>query len=178
MKKMKQIVWIMAALIMALAPMVSQAQTASGTLNAQVINKSGIWLIFNSDPSGVTLGNAGTSAASLGFGTVAMYMTTPPTGVSLARTVTNFTVSTPFDIFVDVGGVTSTSYRLQASLQSTPGVYTYKIDALTLSTAAVTIAAADPNYRANVQHILSLTIPNTAPAGVVNNTVNFTVTAN
>lgn len=164
------------ALIVVAIP--SQAQTASGTLNAQLINKSGIWLIFNSDPSGVTLGNSGTSAATLNFGSVAKYMATPPVGVSLARTVANFTVSTPFDVFVDVGGSTSTSYRLQAALQSAPGVYIFKIDAVTLATTAATIAAADPNYRANVQHTLSLTIPDTAPAGVVSNTVNFTVTAN
>ena len=72
----------------------------------------------------------------------------------------------------------SPSYRLQAALQSAPGVYTYKIDAVSLTTTAATIVAADPNYRTNVQHTLSLTIPNTAPAGVVSNTVNFTVTAN
>lgn len=179
MKTTKQIVWMMAAAMFALASIQCQAQaTASGTLNAQLINKSGIWLIFNSDASGVTLGNAGTSAATLNFGTIRNYMTTPPAGVTLSRTAANFTVSTPFDVFVDVGGVASPSYRLQAALQSAPGVYTYKIDAVSLTTTAATIVAADPNYRTNVQHTLSLTIPNTAPAGVVSNTVNFTVTAN
>lgn len=178
MKTGRQFVCSLAMLISVLGPLAARAQVASGTLNARLINKSGIWLIFNTDASGVTLGNSGTSAASLNLGTVAMYMTTPPAGVTLSRTLTNFTVSTPFDVYVDVGGVTSTSYKLQAQLQSAPGVYTFKIDAVTLTTTASTIVAADPNYRANVPHTFSLTVPNTAPAGVVSNTVNFTVTAN
>src|SRR6185312_7702755 len=102
-------------LTLALVSVVGQAQTAaSGTLNATLVNKSGIWLIFNTDGAGVALGNTGTSAASLNFGSVAMYMTTPPAGVALTRTTTSFTVSTPFDVLVGIGGTTSTSYRLQA----------------------------------------------------------------
>lgn len=170
---------VLVAVAVALASMLAQAQTtASGTLNATLINKSGIWLVFNTDASGVTLGNPGTAAASLNFGNVAMYMTTPPAGVALTRTATNFTVSTPFDVYVGIGGTTSPNYTLQANLQTAPGVYTFKVDAVTLTTTAATIAAADPNYGTNVQHTIYLTVPATAPAGVVSNTVNFTVTAN
>ena len=177
MKTTRQIGWALAGMLVLLACGTAQAQTASGTLNAQLINKSGIWLIFNSDAAGVTLGNAGTSAATLNFGTVAMYQA-PPLGVTQTRTATDFTVSTPFDVYVDVGGVASPSYRLQAALQTAPGVFTFKVDAVTLTTVAATVVAADPGYRTNVQHTMSLTIPNTAPAGVISNTVNFTVTAN
>ena len=170
---------LMVLLALAMTTVLAQAQTtASGTLNAKLVNKSGIWIIFNSDASGVALGNAGTSAASLNFGNVAMYMTTPPAGVALTRTATNFTISTPFDVYVGLGGTTSTSYRLQASVQTAPGAYTFKVDGVTLATTATTIAAADPNYGANVQHTMYLTVPATSPAGVVSNTVNFTVTAN
>lgn len=176
--KTRSITRLIAAMTLMLACVAAQAQVnASGTLNAKLINKSGIWLVFNSDAAGVTLGSAGTSAATLDFGTVAMFKT-PPAGVTQTRTATNFTVSSPFDVFVDIGGSTSTSYRLQANLQSVPGVYTFKVDAVTLTTTAATVVAADPNYRANVQHTMYLTIPQTAPAGVVSNTVNFTVTAN
>ncbi len=168
----------MAGLALMLGCIAAQAQvTASGTVNAKLINKSGIWIIFNSDAAGVTLGSAGTSTASLDFGTVAAFQA-PPAGVTKTRTSTSFTISSPFDVFVDVGGVASTSYRLQANLQSAPGVYTYKVDAVTLTTTAATVVAADPNYRLNVQHTMYLTVPQTAPAGVVTNTVNFTVTAN
>ncbi|MGH9523298.1 MAG: hypothetical protein ACRD3E_12295 [Terriglobales bacterium] len=179
MMKTRSISRLIVLLGLMLATVFAQAQTtASGTLNAKLVNKSGIWIVFNTDASGVTLGNAGTSAASLNFGNVAMYMTTPPAGVALTRTATNFTVGTPFDVYVGIGGTTSTSYRLQASVQTAPGVYTFKVDSITLTTTAATVAAADPNYGANVQHTMYLTVPATAPAGAVSNTVNFTVTAN
>lgn len=174
----RSITRLIAGLALMLACGAAHAQVnASGTLNAKLINKSGIWIIFNSDAAGVALGNAGTSAASLNFGTVGMF-TTPPAGVTQTRTAIDFTVSSPFDVFVDTGGTTSTSYRLQANLLSAPGVYTFKVDAVTLTTTAATVVAADPNYRTNVQHTMYLTVPQTAPAGAVSNTVNFTVTAN
>ncbi len=166
------LVWVL------LAGSALSAQTASGTLNATLINKSAIAVLFHSDPSGVPLGGAGTSAASLDFGTVAMYMATPPAGVTLTRTVNDFTISSPFDTYVIVGGVNTASYRVQAALQSAPGVYTYKFDGITLSTASAVVVAADPNYFSDVPHTLSLTVPRTAPAGPVTNTVNFVVTAN
>ena len=177
MTRMKHITWMVLALL-ALAGGAAHAQlTASGTLNARLINRSGIWLAFNSDPSGVVLGNGGTSAATLNFGNVRMYGN-PPAGVSQTRTANNFTVGTPFDVYVEIGGTASASYRLQASLQTAPGVYAFKVDAVALSTAAATIVAADPHYGANVAHTLYLTIPTAAPAGTVSNTVNFTVVAN
>lgn len=151
--------------------------TSSGTLNATLVNKSGIAIMFNSDASGVALSGSGTSAAGLNFGTIAMYQPAPA-GVTLTRTATTFTVSSPFDVYVDIGGTTSPSYRLQAKLASAPGVYTYQVDAVTLSTTLATITAADPNYHANVLHTMYLTIPASAPAGAVSNTVQFTVTAN
>ena len=154
------------------------AQNASGTLNATLINKSAIGILFNTDPAGVTLGGSGTPAATLNFGTVSKYMTTPPAGVTLARTAANFTISSIFDTYVFVGGVASASYRLQANLASAPGALTYKVDAVTLSTVNATVVAADPGYSTDVPHTLFLTIPNTVPAGPLSNTVNFTVTAN
>jgi hypothetical protein len=178
MRAVKHNSWILALAALLLAGSAQAQLTASGTLNATLVNKSGISLIFNSDAAGVPLSGSGTAAAGLNFGNVAMYMTTPPAGVTLTRTATTFTVSSPFDAFVSIGGTASPSYLLQASLQSAPGVYTYKIDAVTLSTVATTIVAADPNYGKNVLHTLYLTVPATAPAGAVSNTVQFTVTAN
>lgn len=167
------------AVVMLLAVLSSEvaAQTASGTLNVALVNKSGIAILFNSDPLGVALAGAGTPAATLNFGTVAMYAT-PPAGVGLTRTATDFTVSSPFDTHVIVGGVVTASYSLRAALQMAPGVYTFKFDGIALTTTSTVVVAADPNYATDVPHTLSLTVPKTAPAGVVSNTVNFVVTAN
>ena len=173
MKKFVQLV-----LIAAFAAPVAAAQSASGTVNATIINKSGIAIVFNNDPAGVVLGGAGTSAASLNLGMVSYFMTTPPAGVTFSKTAAAFSVSSPFHVHVIVGGVASPSYNLSAALQGVPGVYSYAIDAVALSTTAATIVAADPNYGVDVQHTFKLTVPRAAPAGAVNNTVNFTVTAN
>ena len=54
----------MAALLCSL-PLSAQNPTATGTINATLINKNGIALVFDSDPGGVTLGSPGTSAATL-----------------------------------------------------------------------------------------------------------------
>lgn len=175
MRTVKQIAMVM--LLAGLGNGLAAAQAASGTLNARLVNKSGITIVFNSDASGVALGGAGTAAATLNFGTVAMYMAPPP-GVGLTRTATDFTVSSPFDTYVTIGGVASASYSLRATLQSVPGVYSFKFDGIVLSTTSTIVVAADPNYGTNVPHTLSLTVPKTAPAGVVTNTVNFVVTAN
>ena len=173
MKKLAQLV-----LIMALAAGAAKAQSSSGTVNATIINKSGIAIVFNNDPAGVTLGGAGSSAASMNLGTVSYFMTTPPAGVTFSKNAVAFSVSSPFHVHVIVGGVASASYKLTAALQSVPGVFTYAVDAVALSTTAATIVAADPNYGVDVQHTFKLTVPRAAPAGAVNNTVNFTVTAN
>jgi hypothetical protein len=168
---------ILAVLLLAGCGMAA-GQTASGTLNATLVNKSGIAVVFDADPAGVPLTGSGTPTAGLNFGTVAMYMAVPPPGVTLTRTAVDFTVSTPFDTLVIVGGVTTASYRLSASLQSPAGIYSYGFDGITLTTASQVVVNADPNYGKDVPHTLSLTIPKTAPPGVVSNTVNFVVTAN
>jgi len=173
MKKFAQLV-----LMIVFAATAAAAQNSSGTVNATIINKSGIAIVFNNDPTGVALGGAGSSAASMNLGTVSYFMTTPPAGVTIARNAAAFTVSSPFHVHVIVGGVASPSYNLTAALQSVPGVFSYAIDAVALSTTAATIVAAAPNYGVDVQHTFKLTVPRAAPAGAVNNTVNFTVTAN
>ena len=60
----------------------TQKTSASGTLNVQLTNTSAIVMLLNSNPNGIALGNTGTSAATMDFGTVADYGSTPATGVT------------------------------------------------------------------------------------------------
>ncbi len=151
--------------------------TANGTINARIIHKAGIALIFNTNASGVALGGSGTAAATLGFGGISRF---GPLDAGVTRTATalDFTVSTPFDVFVELGGGTSASYNLTASLSTVPGVFGFRFDAVPLSTTPVTVVANDPNYNANRTHTLYLTVPISAAPGGVSNTVNVTATAN
>ena len=174
-KRIANSVWLIALLMLVASAAV--AQSASGVVNATLINKSGIEITFDTNASGVVLGGSGSPAATLAFGNISAFQ---PVGAGITRTTTvnTFTVSSPFNVFVTVGGVNSPSYRLQARLAAAAGVYTYKVDAITLTTANQNIVAADTHYDQDVQHTLFLTVPFTAPAGAVSNTVNFTVTAN
>lgn len=159
--------------------------TASGALNVQLLNGSGITLTFVSDSSGVTLSNAGTSAATLGFGTVGAFGSLSPGVTRPTSNSTSFTVSTIFDVNVAESGLTSTNYTLTAGLAAVaPTGLTYSIDSVTLTTTNQSIQTTGP-YGSNVAHTLNVVVL-TAAAGsggpTVNTplttTINFTATAN
>ncbi|HKD81799.1 MAG TPA: hypothetical protein VKH81_19050 [Candidatus Angelobacter sp.] len=174
------------ALVLAAGSAMSVAQnTATGVINATLINKNGISLQFDSDPAGVTLGAAGTSAATAGFGTISAF---GPLSGGVTRpsvTAANFTVRTIFDVQVVQGGLTSPTYTLSANLASAaPTGMTYKIDAVSLTTTAQTIQT-NGAYNTDVAHNLDLVVSTSAPGAggpVVNTTItttiNFTATAN
>jgi len=161
------------------------AQTATGTINAVLINKSAIALVFDSDPGGVTLGGATTSAASVNLGTVSAFGPLSPGVTRPTVTAGNYTVQTLFDVQVIQGGLTSSSYTLSAQLAAAaPTGFTYAIDAVTLTTAMQTIQS-NGAYNADVQHALNLTVSTDAPGAggpavgtPLTTTINFTATSN
>jgi hypothetical protein len=163
----------------------AQSPTATGTINATLVHKNGISLVFNTDPGGVSLGNTGTPAATLNFGTISAFGSLAA-GVSRPSvTAANYTVRTPFDVLVSQGGLTSTSYTLTANLAAAaPTGFIYAVDAVTLTTAAQTIQA-NGTFDANVQHNLNLTVSTAAPGAggpavgtPLTSTINFAATAN
>lgn len=159
--------------------------TATGTINATLINKSGITLIFDSDPGGVSLGSTGSSVASLNFGTVSAFGPLSP-GVTRPTVLAgSYTVKTLFDVQVIQGGLTTPSYTLSAQLAATaPTGFTYAVDAVTLTTAAQNIQT-NGTYNTDVQHSLNLTVSTAAPGAggpavgtPLTSTINFTATSN
>jgi hypothetical protein len=153
----------LAALLLCGSRLLAQNPTASGVINGTLINKDGISLVFDTDPAGVALGAAGTAAASANFGTVSAF---GPLSAGVTRpsvTAANFTVRTVFDIQVVQGGLTSTTYSLSANLAAAaPTGFTYRVDAVTLTTAAQTIQA-NGTYNTDVAHNLDLIISTLAP---------------
>lgn len=177
---------LLTLLSLLMSPLSARAQlTASGTINATLIHKSGISLVFDSDPSGVTLGATGSSAASLNFGTISAFgpLSTGVTQPSVGPT--SFTVQTLFDVKVIEGGLTSTSYTLSAQLAAVaPTGFTYGIDGISLTTSAQNIQT-NGTYNTDVQHNLSLVVLTAAPGAggpavgtPLTTTINFTATAN
>lgn len=160
------------------------ANTSSGTLNVVLQNGSGLQMVLNTDASGVTLGNAGTSSATLGFGTVGAYGTLA-TNVTRTNQTNTFTISTFFDADVSESGLSSSGYTLAASLSSTaPTGLTVQIDSVTLSTTSATISTSG-SYSTNVRHTLSVVV-STAASGSggpttgtqLTSTINLVATSN
>jgi len=174
----------LAALILCGASLAAQT-TASGVINGTLINKNGISIQFDSDPAGVTLGAAGTSAATANFGTVSAF---GPLAAGVTRpsvTAANFTVRTIFDVQVIQGGLNSTTYTLTANLAvAAPTGMSYKVDAITLTTTSQTIQV-NGAYSTAIPHNLDLVILTAAPGAggpavntPITTTINFTATAN
>ncbi len=174
----------LAALLLTGAAALAQT-TGSGVINATLVNKNGISLQFDTDASGVTLGAAGTSAASANLGTISAFG--PLSGGVTRPTVTaaSFTVRTIFDVQVVQGGLASANYTLTANLAAVaPTGFTYKVDAVTLSTAAQTIQT-NGTYNTDVAHNLDLVVSTAVPGAggpavgtPITATINFTATAN
>jgi hypothetical protein len=174
-----------AAMLLCSSALLAQNPAATGTINAVLIHKNGIALVFDTDPAGVTLGSSGTSAATLDFGTIAAFGPLAP-GVSRPSvTAANFTVRTIFDVQVIQGGLTSTSYTLRASLASAlPTGFSFKVDGVTLVNGPSSIQT-NGAYNANVPHNLDLTVLTAAPGAggpavgtPLTTVINFQASAN
>ena len=182
----KSVVRGLALLALALSGMRMSAQTtATGFINATLVNKNGIALIFDSDPAGLTLGASGTSAVSADFGNISAFGPLSPGVTRPSVTAANFTVRTIFDVNVFQGGLNSNGYTLAANLVSVaPTGLSYKVDAVTLTTASQTLVS-NGTYNIDVAHNLDLVVSTAAPGAggpavgtPITVTINFTATAN
>ena len=173
------------ALLLTAASALAQQPTATGVINATLVNKNGISIQFDTDPAGVTLGSAGTNAATANFGAVSAFG--PLSGGVTRPTITaaSYTVRTIFDVQVVQGGLTSTTYTLTANLAAAaPTGLSYKVDAITLTAASQTVQV-NGAYNADVAHNLDLVVSTSAPGAggpavgtPISTVINFTATAN
>ena len=172
-------------LLLASGALFAQNPTATGTINATLINKDGIALVFDTDPGGVSLGNNGSSAASLNFGTISAFGPLLPGVTRPTVLAASYTVKTLFDVQVIEGGLVSPSYTLSAQLAAVaPTGFTYAVDAVTLTTAFQNIQT-NGTYNTDVQHSLNLTVLTAAPGAggpavgaPLTATINFKATSN
>lgn len=166
-------------------PLFAQNPTATGTINATLINKNGIALVFDTDPSGVTLGSSGSSAATLDYGVISAFGPLSPGVTRPSVTAANFTVRTVFDVQVIQGGLTTTSYTLQAQLASAvPTGFSFKVDGVTLAGGPSSIQT-NGSYNVDVPHNLDLTVSTAAPGAggpavnaPLSTVINFQASAN
>ncbi len=161
------------------APVLAASGTATGTLGVTATVTASIKMVFNTDASGVTLGGAGTNAATLAFGTVSAYGTIATPNVTRTATATTFTVSSPFDVDVIKANSASSTYTLTAQLAAADAVNTWTVGGTPVTNASAATITTTGAYTTNVPFVLALTVPFTvADATVISNTINFTATGN
>jgi hypothetical protein len=136
-----------------------------------------ISMSFESVPGSVPLAGAGTTNATLNFGRVSAF---EPVSAGVTRTpgASSYTISTSFGVRGThlLGGILSPNYTLRARLQS-PQTLTWRVDGVTMSTAAATIATSQP-YGPIVPHTLAFVVPFSQSAGSVTTVLEVTAIAN
>ena len=135
-----------------------------------------ITLSFQSIPGSVPLTGAGSTNATLNFGSVSAFEPLN-TGVTRTPGASNYTISTQFGVrSTHLLPLLSPNYTLRARLLSAQPL-TWRIDGVTMSTSAVTIATLQP-YGPVVPHSVSFVVPFSQPAGAVNTVLEVTAIAN
>lgn len=163
----------------------ASAQTiGSGSLKVSGILQGSMSLVFVDNPNVGTNGycpltNPNTNNASLDLGTAQAVVgdSLPCVGFVWNAGGGTYDVSSAFDVLVRVANTTSANYRLAVSMSTVPPAnVTWKMNALTMTTAAQTLQAA--NAYGRTTETLHVVVKNSVPAQVLTETIFFTATAN
>jgi hypothetical protein len=154
----------------------TQAATSSGTLTVTGTVESSVSLTVQS--AGGTTSGTGTSAATAALGSIAKY-SSAPTGFTLARGASNWTLSSTVGVRVDKANLTSSDYTLTAQLGSAPASgITWKLNGSTLSDSAATTLTSTGTYGSTGSYSWDIVVADSAAAAAIDNAINFTATSN
>jgi len=137
-----------------------------------------ITVTVSSDLLGATLSASGTSAAGLSMGSISKG-SAAPSGMTLTKAASSWTLSTPFDVTVtkDITLI-SLTYTLQAQLSTSDSQRTWSVNSLPLNALAPVTLTTLGAYAVPQQETFTLQIPDGAPPGALSNTIVVTATAN
>lgn len=154
----------------------TDAATSSGTLTVTGTIESSITLTIES--AGGTTSGTGTAAASSDLGNISKYGSAP-TGFTLARGASNWTLSSTIGVQVVKANLTSTDYTLIAQLGSAPasGV-AWKLNGSTLSDSAATTLTSTGTYASTGSYSWDIVVADSAAAAAIDNSINFTASSN
>jgi len=173
--KLVLIALLIAAVALATEP--ASATSATGTVAVTATTVGSVSLTFVTDGAGIALGGSGTSAATIAFGSVQAYGGSIPANVTkTVNGTTNWSLSTPLDVVVQVANQTSSNYTLTGALQAADATNSWFLGATTLSTTPATLTST--GAYGSTAYTFKLTIPFSEAAGAISNTINFTATAN
>lgn len=161
--------------LVALAP-AAHAETSSGSLTVTGTIASSISLTVES--AGGSTSGTGTAAVSSALGSIAKYGSAP-TGFTLARGASNWTLSSTVGVKVNKANLTSTDYTLAAQLDSAPasGVV-WKLNGSSLSNSSGTTLTSTGTYGSTGSYSWDIVIADSAAAAAMDNVINFTATSN
>lgn len=167
---------IVAAAITLLTASVASAATSSGTLTITGTVESSINLTIES--AGGTTSGTGTAAATSALGNISKYGSAP-TGFTLARGASDWTLSSTIGVKVDKANLTSTDYTLDAQLGSAPASgIVWKLNGSTLSDSAATTLTSTGTYGSTGSYSWDVVVADSAAAAAIDNAINFTATSN
>lgn len=155
---------------------VASADTSSGTMTTTATVASSISLTIES--AGGTTSGTGTAAATSALGSISKFGAAP-TGFTLARGASDWTVSSTIGVKVQKANLTSTDYTLTAQLGSAPASgITWKLNGSTLSNAAATTLTSTGTYGSTASYSWDIVVADSAAAAAIDNTISFTATSN
>lgn len=170
---MKRMVVLAAVLMVAGAAL---AETSSGTLTVTGTVASSINLTIES--AGGTTSGTGTAAATSALGSISKF-SAAPTGFTLARSGSDWTISSTVGVKVDKANLTSTDYTLTAQLGSAPASgIVWKLNGSTLSDSAATTLTSTGTYGSTGSYSWDIVVADSAAAAAIDNAINFTATSN
>jgi hypothetical protein len=166
--------------VMFMLPNLASAQaTSSGTLEVTATIDSSISMVFDKDASGVALTDGGSAAAVLAFGHVSAYNSVSSDVTRTVDGVTDYVISTPFDVKVTQANGSSANFTLTGQLNAVDTANTWEIGIVPVTSASPASITATGAYGSDVSYTLALTIPfSEIGATVIDNTINFEATAN
>lgn len=173
---MKKTYAVLVAVSMFTFASAAMAETSSGTMTVTGTVESSINLTIES--AGGTTSGTGTAAATSALGSVSKFGSAP-TGFTLARGASDWTLSSTVGVKVDKANLTSTDYTLTAQLGSAPASgIVWKLNGSTLSDSAATTLTATGTYASTGSYSWDIVVADSAAPGAIDNSVSFTATSN
>src|SRR5437764_6368552 len=173
---MKKILAVAFAVAVGGVSTIACAATSNGTLTATGTVTSAIDLTIES--AGGTTSGTGTAAATSSLGSISKYGSAP-TGFTLARGASDWTLSSNVGVKVAKANLTSTDYTLTAQLGSAPATgIVWKLNGSTLSDSAAATLTSTGAYASTDSYAWDIVVADSAAPAAIDNTVNFAATSN
>lgn len=173
---MKKLVVVLAVTFVTFITTAASAATSSGTLTVTGTVESSISLTIES--AGGTTGGTGTAAATSDLGNISKYGSAP-TGFTLARGASDWTISSTIGVQVVKANLTSTDYQLDAQLGSAPATgVVWKLNGSTLNEATPIPLTSTGTYDSTGSYSWDIVVADSAAAASIDNSISFTATSN